>query len=55
MDHAGADFHAGGEAVEDKASGSVFHEFGEVAVVGELGIGAVQAGGELAVKEAPQI
>lgn len=48
VDDAVADFDSGGKAVEDEASGAGLERVDEAAVCGKLGIGGVEAGGELA-------
>jgi hypothetical protein len=50
VDHAGADFDAGGEAVENQPTRAALEGVDEAGVAGKLGGGGVEAGGELALE-----
>lgn len=50
VDHGGVDFDAGGEAVDDEATGFLLENLEKVSGLGEFLVGGVDGGGELALK-----
>src|SRR5690348_7394597 len=55
VDHGVADFHSGGEAIKDDAADLGFQNLNEVAIVGQVLVGAVNGGGEVAFESTRQL